>query len=66
MNTTHIAVLGVLLSMHVMAGTNPSPHEQIEMQAKAHKVARHVHDKSAKQAETVSAVSSDKTTVNGK
>ena len=66
MNTMRIVVLGVLFSLQVQAGTNPSPHEQAELQARAHKVARHIHDKLAKPAKTVSTVGSDKTTVNGK
>lgn len=31
MKKTALAMAGLLFSLHILAGTNPSPHDQIEM-----------------------------------
>lgn len=48
MKMQSIAILGLLFSLNVMAGTNPSPHEQVTAQLNAQKVAKHVHDNTGK------------------
>lgn len=66
MKTMSIAMLGLLWSLQVMAGTNPPTHAQIEMQAGTHKVARHVHDKTVKPTENVSTIRPAKAALSGK
>ncbi len=40
MKTTALVMVGLLFSLNILAGTNPSPHDQIEIN-KHSKVARH-------------------------
>ena len=40
MKTTALARVGLLFSLHILAGTNPSQHDQVEMN-KHIKVAKH-------------------------
>lgn len=40
MKTAALSMMGLLFSLHVMAGTNPSPHDQLEIN-KHSKVAKH-------------------------
>lgn len=48
-----------VVTMPALAGTNPPPHEQVEAHHKAQKVAKHVHDKQAQQAQRVTVKASD-------